>query len=162
MDESVLKGMLSGRAVIVCIGNELRGDDGVGPFVSGLIKASRKVTVINCGETPENYLGVISRLNPQKVVIIDAANFGGQPGQIRTVSRSEITGGGLSTHDAVLTLFSGYIEEQTGAETFFVAIQPGPTEVGGRLSVRVEQAAIRLAGLINQVIQEQESDPELP
>jgi hydrogenase 3 maturation protease len=153
MDKSALTHMLEGRVVIACIGNQLRGDDGVGPFVARLLRSTDRVSVIDCGETPENYLGVIAGFNPERVVIIDAAYFGGTPGEIRVVKKSDIGGGGASTHDAILTLFADYIEARTGAEAFFVAIQPQTSEVGGRLNPVVEAAARELASSINELIQ---------
>jgi hydrogenase 3 maturation protease len=149
MDKSDLTRMLRGRVVIACIGNELRADDGVGPLIARLLRPSGSVTVVDCGETPENYLGVIVGHEPEKVLIIDAAYFGGRPGEVRIVRKSEIGGGGASTHDAILTLFANYIEARTGAEAFFIAIQPKSSEVGGRLSPEVEAAAKRLASEIN-------------
>jgi hydrogenase 3 maturation protease len=152
MDRNLLQQLLSGRVVIACVGNELRGDDGVGPFISTLLKESESVHVVNCGETPENYLGVIVRHKPERVLIVDAATFGGRPAEVRVVKKSDITGGGLSTHDAILTLFAQYIENQTDAETVFLAIQPEKCEVGRGLSPGVEAAARRLASAINQLI----------
>jgi hydrogenase 3 maturation protease len=152
MDKTILHEMLTGRVVIACIGNELRGDDGVGPFMAGLIRPTSRVRVINCGETPENFLGVIASYEPERVVIIDAAEFGGDPGEIRVVRKDEIAGGGLSTHDAILTLFADFIEEQTGARTFFLAVQPVRSDVGDTLSPAVEQAGREVAASINDVI----------
>jgi hydrogenase 3 maturation protease len=151
MDDSTLALMLQGRCVVACIGNDLRGDDGVGPFVAALLKPTADLTVVDCGETPENYLGVIAGCNPEKVVIIDAAYFGGEPGEVRTVRKSEIGGGGASTHDAILTLFADYIEARTGAEAFFIAIQPKNSEVGSGLSPEVERTARELAAAINRI-----------
>jgi hydrogenase 3 maturation protease len=153
MDESILKDMLSGTVVIACVGNELRGDDGIGPFISRLIEDSGAVRVVDCGETPENYLGVIARFKPEKVVVIDAAEFGGRPGEIRLVKKSEIAGGGASTHDAILTLFTDFIEHETGAKTFFLAVQPGRTDVGTGLSPPVEAAGRQVAATINRILQ---------
>jgi hydrogenase 3 maturation protease len=152
MDRSLLEQMLSGRIVIACVGNELRGDDGVGPFISRLLKEGESIQVVDCGETPENYLGIIVRHRPEKVLVIDAADFGGHPGEIRMVKKSDITGGGLSTHDAILTLFADYIEKQTDAETLFLAIQPEQSEVGRGLSPKVEAAARRVAAMINDLL----------
>lgn len=151
MDDSTLARMLSGRVVVACIGNELRGDDGAGPFIAGLLEPTDLLTVVDCGETPENYLGVIAGHNPEKVLIVDAAYFGGRPGEVRVVKKSEIVGGGASTHDAILTLFADYLEAQTGAEAFFVAIQPKSSQVGSGLSPEVEAAARELAAAINRL-----------
>jgi hydrogenase 3 maturation protease len=151
MDDSALARMLAGLVVIACIGNDLRGDDGAGPFIAGLLKPTDRLKIVDCGETPENYLGVIASHNPEKVLIIDAAYFGGEPGEVKTVKKSEIGAGGASTHDAILTLFADYIEAQTGAEAFFIAIQPEDTQVGSGLSPRVKAAAVKLAADINRL-----------
>lgn len=149
MDKSLLTDMLSGRVAIACIGNEMRGDDGVGPFIAGLIDASERVKVFNCGETPENFLGVIARAEPEKVVIIDAAHFKGEPGEIRVIDKDSIAGGGFSTHDAILTLFADFIEKESGAKIYFLAIQPARSEVGAGLTPEVEEAGRQVAGAIN-------------
>ncbi len=152
MDRTALASILSGKVVIACIGNEMRGDDAVGPLLARLIEETDRVKVINCGETPENFLGKIANLKPEKVVIIDAAYFGGKPGEIRLVRKEQITGGGASTHDAILTIFSDYIECQSGATVFFLAIQPETTRVGEAMSEAVENAAHELAAIINEII----------
>ncbi|MFH1314337.1 MAG: hydrogenase 3 maturation endopeptidase HyCI [Candidatus Eisenbacteria bacterium] len=152
MDKSILNDMLTGTVVIACVGNELCGDDGVGPFISRLIKESESVHVVDCGETPENYLGVIVGFKPEKVVVIDVAEFGGAAGEIRLVKKSEITGGGASTHDAILTLFTDFIEHETGAQTFFLAIQPARREVGEGLSPTIEAAGREVATAINNIL----------
>ncbi len=149
MDKSLLSEMLSGRVAIACIGNELRGDDGIGPFIAGLIRPSERVRVFNCGETPENFLGTIAKASPEKVVIIDAAHFGGEPGEIRMIDKESIAGGGFSTHDAILTLFANFIETESGARIYFLAIQPGQTEVGAGLTPEVEKAGREVAEAIN-------------
>ena len=151
MDKTLLTDMLSGRVVIACIGNEIRGDDGIGPFIAGLLTPSERVRVVNCGETPENFLGVIAGSSPEKVVIVDAAHFRGEPGEIRIVEKDSIEGGGFSTHDAILTLFADYIEQQTGAKTYFLAIQPKRSEVGEGLSPEIEKVAREIADAINSV-----------
>jgi hydrogenase 3 maturation protease len=151
MDKSLLAEMLSGRVTIACIGNEMRGDDGIGPFIAGLITPSERIKVVNCGETPENFLGVIAGTSPEKVVIVDSAHFRGEPGEIRMIDKDSIEGGGFSTHDAILTLFANYIEEQTGARTYFLAIQPKRSEVGEGLSPEIEKVAREIAGAINNL-----------
>ncbi len=152
MDRASLARILSGRVVIACIGNSMRGDDGVGPYVASLIKETDRIKVIDCGETPENFLGTIARHQPDKLVIIDAAHFGGRAGEIRLVGREEIAGGGASTHDAILTIFADYVEAQTGAETFFLAVQPAETEIGKTMSDVVAAAGQYLADVINEII----------
>ena len=145
LDQGMLARMLSGRVVVACVGNEWRGDDGAGPFVAKLLGSTDRVTILDCGETPENYLGVIVRLKPERLVVIDAADFGGRPGEVRVVARNEIGGGGVSTHAARLTILTDYVEAEAGAETFFLAIQPESTEFGRPLGAAVAAAAREVA-----------------
>jgi hydrogenase 3 maturation protease len=109
------------------------------------------VRVVDCGETPENFLGVIARMKPEKVIVIDAADFGGEAGEVRAVARQEVGGGGVSTHAPRLTLFTDFVEAQAGAETYFLAIQPGNLRLGEPMGAAVDRAARELADLINEV-----------
>ena len=55
-----LKNRLQGKALIVGIGNRLRGDDGVGPeIINRLSSPLPHLLLFDVGETPENYLGKI-------------------------------------------------------------------------------------------------------
>lgn len=72
----------------ITIGNRFRSDDGVGPFIARQIKKSKKnVIVINAEDKPENIIDRAIQLKPCKVIIIDAANFGGMPGEIRLIEK---------------------------------------------------------------------------
>ncbi|MBR9689395.1 MAG: hypothetical protein GOV01_00660 [Candidatus Altiarchaeota archaeon] len=56
---------------ILAIGNELRGDDGVGLFAGGLLE-SQGFDVVFAHESPENIMG---KLLFKKIIILDAAHF---------------------------------------------------------------------------------------
>jgi hydrogenase 3 maturation protease len=156
IDRDLLKRMLSGRVVVACVGNNLRGDEAAGPLVASFVRPTSRLTVIDCGETPENYLGVIARLNPEKVIVVDAADFGGGAGDVRIAVRQEIGGYAIPTYAPRLTTFTDYVEAQTGAETFYITIQPESVEFGGSMGCAVARAARELALAINDVL---EADP---
>ncbi len=141
--------MLTGKVVIACVGNELRADDGVGPFIAGLIEETARLRVVNCGETPENYLGVIVREKPDKVIVIDAVCMGGRPGEVRAVRKDELAAGGCSTHMPTLSLFTDFIESQAASATYFIGIEPRSVTFGGKMTAEVETAAQALARRIN-------------
>jgi|GEM_PF-6681177 len=117
LDRDLLTHMLTGRAVIVCVGNEWRGDEGVSHLIAGLLTPSERLSVVDCGETPENYLGVITGLKPDAVIVISAVGFGATPGEIRILKRREVGEFELSTLAPRLLIFTDYIEAQTGAAT---------------------------------------------
>ena len=151
LDKCILEEMFSGRVVVACVGNRLRGDDGVGPLVADLIKEAPDLRVVDCGETPENYMGVIIREEPEKVVVIDAVFLGGEVGEVRAIRREEFADGGYSTHMPTLSLFTDFVETQTPAKTYFIGIQPGTTKFGEKMAPEVEKAARDLAGAINSL-----------
>jgi hydrogenase 3 maturation protease len=154
LDNNLLSEMLTGRVVIACVGNELRGDDGAGPLVARLIEETPNLKVVDCGETPENYLGVIIREKPEKVVVVDAVFYGGAVGEVRAVRKDELVSAGLSTHAPTLSMFVDFIESQIETRTYFIGIQPGTTVFGGNMAPEVEKAARDLAARINAAARE--------
>jgi len=106
--------------LVITIGNRFRSDDGVGPFIARQIKKSKKnVTVINAEDKPENIIDRVIQIKPCKVVIIDAANFGGIPGEIRLIEKNNIPDTSLSTHSLSPNILAAIIEADTGADVFF-------------------------------------------
>jgi hydrogenase 3 maturation protease len=151
LDESLLTEMLTGKVVIACVGNELRADDGAGPLIAGLITETESLKVVNCGETPENYLGVIIREKPEKVVVIDAVYMGGEPGEVKAIRKEELAEGGYSTHMPTLSMFTDFVESQISTVTYFIGIQPETIAFGADMTPAVDRASRELATRINAI-----------
>ena len=83
--------------LILGVGNECNGDDGIGPYVAENISI-KNWTGINCGTVPENYYGKIIKYKPKKIIIIDAADMGLATGEIRIIPKSKIGRASFSTH----------------------------------------------------------------
>jgi hydrogenase 3 maturation protease len=88
--EQSLRDIVAGkRTVVVCVGNRLRGDDGLGPLVAQKLRGRLKgTTVIDCRTTPENHILEIVALNPEIVLLVNAIDEGERPG---TIVHHEIT-----------------------------------------------------------------------
>jgi hydrogenase 3 maturation protease len=130
------------RIAVVGIGNRLQGDDAAGLVVAeGLQKkltGKPNVRVFQVGETPENHLGEIASFTPEVIYLVDAGHFGAEPGAWRLFPASEIRSQGFTTHAASLSLTASFLEEQTGASIFLLAIQPDKIQVGAeKLSEKV-------------------------
>lgn len=78
-----LKSHLKGKVLILGIGNTLRSDDGLGSILANRLKDKVPFKVIDAGTTPENYLEKIVKEKPESMIIIDAVDFGGVPGEFR-------------------------------------------------------------------------------
>ena len=83
------------RVVILGLGNELGGDDGAGIHATREIKEVlpgdiAKVDIFETGVVPENYTGVLRRLQPSHVILIDSAAIGEEAGSLRIIATDDI------------------------------------------------------------------------
>lgn len=144
----------SGKTLIITVGNDLRRDDGAGSFISSRLKEIPEgYVLLDVGSRPENSVDEAVDLNPAKTVIIDAADFGGEPGEIRIIPPELIPQTTLSTHTFPLPVIAKMLEEETGSAVYFLGIQPVSVELGEGLSPEVEKSA----GDIIRFIKEGES-----
>jgi hydrogenase 3 maturation protease len=110
--------------LILCIGNQDGGDDGIGPYIAKRLKDDlSKDNVLDCGTTPENYTGVIKRQKPKTLILIDAAEMNLHPGEIRIIPREKLTTMHISTHGIPLSVFIKYLEKDV-PHIIFIGIQP--------------------------------------
>lgn len=136
--EEKIRNLLKGRIVYMGIGNILRGDDGIGPY---LVEALRKkgARVVDAGTVPESYVRPVIRLEPDTVVVIDAVHLGSEPGSVELLERNEILEHNcFSTHNLSPVLVMERLESETGATIFMLAIQPATLQLGASLSPSVE------------------------
>jgi len=131
-----------GTTLIITVGNTLRSDDGVGPFIaSRLSRIKEGYQLMDVGDRPEDCLDEALATRPVKTVMIDAADFGGQPGEIRVIPRELIPETTLSTHTFPLPVIAALLEEDTGSRVLFIGIQPVRVTLGEGLSSPVRAAA---------------------
>jgi hydrogenase 3 maturation protease len=98
------------------------------------------VLVMDAGHAPENRTGELRRFHPDLVILIDAAEMGARPGDIRWLSIDEIDGMSASTHTMPLSMLARYLLMECGCEVKILGIQPGYTEYGEGMSGSVLQA----------------------
>jgi hydrogenase 3 maturation protease len=148
--EELLKPDSEGVTLIITVGNPLRSDDGAGPYIAGKINCSRTdLILLNVEDKPERALDKAVAANPQKTVIIDAADFGGGIGEIKIIDAEHIPETALSTHMFPLKVIARILQEDTGSKVFFLGIQPGKTHLGQGLSGPVRDSADRIAQCLN-------------
>ncbi len=141
----------SSVTLVLGVGNVLKGDDAVGPYVVERLAEYSVETLkaIDCGMVPENYTSVVRRLRPGHLVIVDAADMGLPPGSVRIVPKSRAGALGLSTHSMPLSMFMDYVGELAGHVTL-VGMQPERMRLGEEISDRVCAAADELADAIRE------------
>ncbi len=141
-----------GKLLVITVGNSLRSDDGVGIYIAEQVKKCKKyIIILNADSKPENIIDRVVQVKPHKVIIIDAADFGGRAGEIRLIKKTDIQNISLSTHSFSLNIIARIIEEDTGAKVFFLGIQPRSVRLGEGLSKSVRKAAQKIISCMSSI-----------
>ncbi len=140
--------MLTGccNGAFVMAGNTFRSDDGVGPYIAELLalilSKHPKVRVIDAHTNPENHIDEIIAAAPQLVVFIDAADFGGFPGEfIYLEDETAFPTSSASTHTIPLGVIAALIKAECGCTVMYIGIQAQNLQLGEALSESVKKAA---------------------
>jgi hydrogenase 3 maturation protease len=134
--------------LILCIGNQEGGDDGIGPYIAQRLKNdSSPDMVLDCGTIPENYTGVIKRHKPKTLILIDAAEMGLPAGEMRIIPREKLGTMHLSTHGIPLSVFIQYLEKEV-PRIIFIGIQPETLQ--GKMSNPVKKSGEELIRLLQK------------
>ena len=131
--------------LIMCIGNPQGGDDAVGPYIAKKLN-ELNIDVIDCGTTPENYTSIAKQKNPKKLIIIDAADMGLKPGEIRIVPKKKIGAMTISTHGIPVSVLMNYLEKYV-KEVILIGIQP--QNMSGEINTKIKEKANYLIDIIN-------------
>jgi len=136
------------KIAMVGVGNEDKGDDGAGVEIVRRLQEkieSPNLLLIEAGKVPENFTKEIKEFEPVITVLIDAADFGGRPGEVIFAPPDSIRGAAFSTHTLPLSVLADYIQRESGSKVFLLGIQPKQTKLGEKLSAEVESTVSELA-----------------
>lgn len=146
--ESQLSDFLDGyeKLIVLGVGNELKCDDGVGPFIINKLKEEdienkNELLFINAETVPENFTGKIRKEKPTHLIIVDACLMGGKPGDMKIVDKYDFANIGISTHSMSLSFFVRYLEKGTDFGIIFVGIEPESMDYSEKLTENVEKTA---------------------
>ncbi len=143
---------IHGHVVVMGIGNPCRGDDAAGSMVAQLISDAPGVRVIDAQEVPENYLRQVVGENPDTVVLIDSVDLDSAPGCVALLDKDEVAGYWPSTHRTPLSLLMDYLERETQARIFLIAVQPRHTAFMQPISGEVHASVASIAGMLNDIL----------
>jgi hydrogenase maturation protease len=148
-----LRVILKGKVLIVGIGNRFRGDDGAGPFLIDCLRGKVGEILLDVGEEPLNYLGVIESVAPDTVLVFDTAQMGEKPGTIRRVNIEGLSiSATVSTHSIPLEQILRLIETRTQSNIVLFGVQPRRLELGNGMSPEVRGAVIRFASQLESIL----------
>lgn len=140
------------KKLIVTVGNEMMGDDAAGPLLARMIRHSplEDWEVLDGGSMPENFVFKIREMEPERVLIVDAADMDLQTGEIRLIDKDGIGGVFLmTTHSMPLTYLMEAIREFV-PRVELIGIQPEVVAFGFPVSPRVSRAVERVYAWLKQ------------
>lgn len=147
--EQELVEWLRAPALVLGVGNPLLGDDGAGGAVCD---AAGRPEAVDCGDAPERFLGLADSARVQRVLFVDAMDFGGAPGGIVFCAGAELTERAGSTHTSGLALLARFVEESYGKPAAVLGIQPDGTGFGAEMSGPVRAAVGRLGLVVRECL----------
>ena len=128
---------IDGRVCLLGIGNRYWRDDGAGSLIAEALESCPDFDVVDAGFIPENHLETVAGKHPDTILMIDATDFGGAPGQVRLLYPDKVAYSGISTHAGSLRMLAEYLQARTQARIALLAIQPDDTSEGEGLSPAV-------------------------
>ena len=157
--ESQLMGFLEGydKLIVLGVGNELKCDDGVGPYIIKKLKEenieSKKRLFIDAQTVPENFTGKIRKEKPSHLIIVDACLMDCEPGDMKIVNKYDFANIGISTHSMSLSYFVRFLEKGNDElGIIFVGIEPESMDYADMPTVKVEKAAIDFIDILKGII----------
>jgi hydrogenase 3 maturation protease len=130
--------------LLVGIGNTLKSDDAAGVALVEKLRSKgfqnrKDITIMDCGQSPENFINEIVNSDANTVILIDAANTGRPAGSYEVFKAGDISGLSCSTHSMPLSMLAEMITMRSRKKVFLLGIQPKSLEFGEKLSIEVKK-----------------------
>ena len=143
------------KIAILGIGNDLRSDDGLGPYIIEKLNIDDpRVLVENVGSVPEGFARNLAEFGAERVIMVDAADMMKPPGHIEFVTRDRISGITISTHSMPLSFLMMYLEQETGGKTVLIGIQPKSIQFGEGLTPEIQEVVEKTINILERVLEE--------
>lgn len=149
------------KIALIGLGNILLKDEGVGVHAANTIKQryafSPNVEIIDGGTMGLDLLSIFEGLD--KVLIVDAVDFGKDPGYIRIIENDDIPSvlnSKLSVHHISLpdVLFAAKLMDVSPPEVCLIGIQPESLDVGLDMTDRISSKLDELMEMIIKKLKE--------
>ena len=134
------------RKLLMGVGNDIRGDDAVGELIVREFESDEWETV-DCGSIPENHIIMVEKDEYDIVVLVDAADMGLDPGEVRIVDRELLGVFTMSTHALPLSLVIDYLEERVD-EVYLIGIQPKDMRLSEEMTPELHDAKDKVIHLL--------------
>ena len=133
------------RSVVVCVGNELRGDDGVALLFYENLKRDEEIGRVASVVKMGSGVTIKPFEQAERVIVVDAVDFRGRPGEVKVFGLEEIEEMAGFTHKPAL---SALLSSAGVKEVHIIGVQPKMLEMGGEVSKECVSAYSRVREVI--------------
>ena len=146
------------RVAVVGVGNSLRSDDFVGVAVVQKLKQKVQkdaVLFIEADTAPTSFFHEIQEWNPSHLLIIDAADFGADPGAVNLIKREQITTFTLTSHKRSFTLLIDLIAHYLpDLKIEILVIQPLSVEFNAEINIspNIQDVLEKLVNILELIL----------
>lgn len=151
------------KRVVLTAGAVLRGDDAAGPYLAKIIQENpiKDIEVIDGGQTPEDDLGYIRKLNVDELILFDAASMELTPGEMRVLEEEDVFSDYMmTTHSLPLSFLISELKSCC-KRVIFVGIQPAHTDFMGALTPQVKESCDRFYDILKSGADVKHSIPRI-
>jgi len=154
---SALEATLKNKSVsILTAGNELRGDDFIGSYIARKLKERGLRNVIDGDLSPESFIELAIKNNPDILLIIDAIEAGLKPGTLVFGELGEIVESEIvipTTHKPSYSLIQVYVKYRSPkTQCFFLGIQVGNVNFGAKMSPEIMNVGDGLVKVLSDIL----------
>ncbi len=154
--EEKLSSIISENTLIVCVGNPFRKDDAAGILICRMLEnLAGDDRVITCEHGVENCLQSVMERKPNNILVVDAAEFNGKPGDVVLTNALEcdLSAKPLSTHKIPLNLIAEYLIRECNIENvWLLGIKPLVIDFGVGVSKPVLETCKALAEMLAGIL----------
>lgn len=144
------------KKIVICgVGNTLHGDDGTGSVAAKELKSEIKngnVMVLDCGNVPQNYIEMVLKSRPRKVIVICTTDMGKSPGSIEQMGAKSVKKLLSKNRKVKLEMFLGYLENALDEGVYCIVIQPRTTKLGRSMSTECVNAIPKIKEIVAGII----------
>ncbi len=135
----LLEELLQGRVCLMGLGNVDCGDDGFGVRLSERLLEGGMQDVVIAGTTPENYVGRTADGGFDRLIFLDAVEFGASPGSVALLNAREICARypPISTHKISLGVLAKLVRASSRTKVWLLGVQPASVRLGQTLTPTV-------------------------
>jgi hydrogenase maturation protease len=149
-----LEELLAARVRWMGLGNLDLGDDGIGVHLAQILLDAGVPDVIVAGTTPDRYIGRAGDNGFDRLIFLDAVDFGAAPGSVVLLDARQISARfpQISTHKISLGILAQWIEASGKTKVWLLGVQPESMRDGRELTPTISATLEFLRALLLDLI----------